>query len=177
MVTTRIPEAKPAFELIEGRLAQKMSPKRRHQELEFRWTVALRAWAAGDGDVQTEWRHEFTAPGRSFASLVPDVAYLSSAALAALGDAAAEQPPCAPEIAVEILSSGEPASRLAWKIGAYLDAGTRVVFVVDPPRRTVTAHAREGVTPFGPGETVAHPALPGFTYAIDAMFDGLYLGS
>jgi hypothetical protein len=64
---------------------------------------------------------------------------------------------------------------LAWKIAADLDAGTRVVFVVDPPKRTVIAHAGDGVTCFGPGDTVTHPALPGFAYAIDAMFDGLFL--
>ena len=59
---------------------------------------------------------------------------------------------------------------------AYLAAGTRVIFIVDPPKRTVIAHSREAVTRFGPGETVTHAALPGFAYVIDAMFEGLYLG-
>jgi Uma2 family endonuclease len=171
----RIPKTKPATELIDGRLVQKMSPKRRHQELELRWTLALRGWAGDRGDTQHEWRHEFRAPGRGFASLVPDVAYLSQAALDELGPAASEKPSRAPEIAVEILSAGESERHLAWKIGAYLDAGTRVVFVVDPPRRTVVAHARDGVSRFGPGDTVAHSALPGFAYAIDVMFEALYL--
>jgi Uma2 family endonuclease len=171
-----IPETKPATELIDGRLVQKTSPKRRHQELEFRWTIALRAWAAGRGDAYHEWRHEFTAPGHRFASLVPDVAYLSSAALDELGPAGSEAPARAPEVAVEILSAGESQSRLAWKIGAYLAAGTKVVFVVDPPRRTVVPHGADGVTRFGPGETVGHPALPHFAFAIDEMFEGLYLG-
>jgi len=172
----RIPETKPATELIDGRLVQKMSPKRRHQALEKRWMAALDAWAGSQGEAFTEWRHEFTAPGHSFASLVPDVAYMSAAGFAALGPADSEAPPRAPEIAVEILSAGESQSRLAWKIGAYLAAGTKVVFVVDPPRRAVVAHARGGVAAFGPGETVRHASLPGFAFAIDAMFDGLYLG-
>ena len=172
----RIPETKPATELIDGRLVQKLSPKRRHQELEFRWTVALREWSAGRGDAYHEWRHEFTAPGHRFASLVPDVAYLSAEALEALGPAGSEAPARAPDVAVEILSAGESEIRLAWKIGAYLAAGTKVVFVVDPPRRTVVAHAVDGVTRFGPGETVRHAALPGFALETDAMFEGLYLG-
>ena len=178
----RIPDTKPATELIDGRLVQKMSPKRRHQELELRWTLALRAWD-GRGDAQHEWRHEFRAPGRIFASLVPDVAYLSEAALNELGPAASEKPTRAPEIVVEILSAGEPERYLTWKIDAYLDAGTLVVFVVDPPRRTVIAHAgpstgskEHRIARFGPGDTVTHPSMPGFAYAIDAMFDGLYLG-
>ena len=168
-------DTKPPFEIIDGRLVRKMSPKRRHQALEIRWTLALTAWAGDRGEAYHEWRYN-SAPGRPFASLVPDVAYLSREAIAALGDAAAEAPPRAPEIAVEIVSAGESARKLAWKIGAYLAAGTRVVFVVDPPKRTVVAHAPDGVVRFGPGETVAHPALLGFAYDVDAMFAGLYLG-
>ena len=171
-----IPETKPATELIDGRLVQKMSPKRRHQELEVRWMLALRAWAGTRGEALHEWRHEFTAPGRTFASLVPDVAYESREALDELGPAASETPPRAPEIAVEILSAGEPERHLAWKTAAYLDAGTRVVFVVDPPNRTVIAHSHEGVVRFGPGDTVTHRALPGFAFTIESMFDGLFLG-
>jgi Uma2 family endonuclease len=171
-----IPETKPATELIDGRLVQKMSPKFRHQELELRWTLALRAWANGRGRATFEWRHEFTAPGHRFASLVPDVAYLNPEVVEALGPAGSESPELAPDIAVEILSAGESESRLKWKVGAYLAAGTKVVFVVDPPRRTVLAHAADGVTRFGPGEIVRHPGLPGFAFAIDEMFEGLYLG-
>jgi hypothetical protein len=95
-----IPETRPATELIDGRLVQKMSPKRHHQALEARWMNALNAWAAG----------------------------------------------------------------------------TMVVFVVDPPHRTVVAHTRDGVLRFGPGETVSHPSMPGFAYETDPMFEGLYLG-
>jgi Uma2 family endonuclease len=178
-----IPAAKPAIELIDGRLVQKMSPKRRHQELEFRWTLALRQWGGDRGGTYHEWRHQFQAPGHSFASLVPDVAYLSHEALDRLGPAASEAPSRAPDIAVEILSAGEPQRKLAWKIGAYLAAGTTVVFVVDPPKRAVIAHSRSStssghtdVVLFGPGDTVTHPSMPGFAYPIDAMFAGLYLG-
>jgi Uma2 family endonuclease len=171
-----IPETKPATELIDGRLVQKMSPKRRHQALELRWVNALMAWSGGRGDALPEWRHEFRAPGHSFASLVPDIAYLSNESLEELGPAASEAPARPPEIAVEILSAGESEQYLAWKIGAYLAAGTRVVFVVDPPKRTVVAHARDGVERFGPGDVVRHATMVGFAYAIDAMFEGLYLG-
>jgi Uma2 family endonuclease len=182
LARVEIPDTKPAIELVDGRLVQKMSPKLRHQELEFRWTLALKAWSQGRGDAAHEWRHEFTAPGHRFASLVPDVAYLSNEALGALGPAASELPPRAPEIAVEILSSGEPERVLNWKIGAYLAAGTTVVFVVDPPCRTVIAHALDPATSsvhstrFGPDEAVVHAALPGFAYPVDAMFEGLHLG-
>ena len=172
----RVPETTPATELIDGRLVQKISGMRRHQSLELRWTMTLRAWGRDDGEAIHEWRHEFRAPGHSFASLVPDIAYLSNESLDALGPAASETALRAPEIVVEILSAGESERNLTWKIGAYLAAGTRVVFVVDPPKRTVIAHSPDGVERFGPGDTVRHATMPGFEYVIDAMFEGLYLG-
>jgi Uma2 family endonuclease len=171
-----IPETKPATELIDGELVQKLGGTQRHQELEFRWTAALRDWDGDPGTAIHEVRHAFRAPGHRFAALVPDVSYIPRATLDALGDAVAEEPPCAPDVAVEILSAGESERRLAWKIGAYLAAGTQVVFVVDPPRRTVIAHAPDRTTRFGPGEIVAHAALPDFGYPIDEMFADLYLG-
>jgi len=171
-----LPETKPATELIDGRLVQKLGGNLRHQALELRWTLAIRAWCGDTGDAIHECRHEFRAPGHSFASLVPDIAYLSRESLDELGPAASEAPPRTPEIAVEILSASEPEQDFTWKIGAYLGAGTRVVFVVDPPKRTVVAHARDGVQRFGPGDVVRHATMVGFEHAVDAMFEGLYLG-
>jgi Uma2 family endonuclease len=166
---------KPPFEIIDGRLQRKMSPRLRHQVLEKRWVAAFDAWAAGRGEAFTEWRHKFTAPGKSFASLVPDVVYVSYVTLQRLGPQAAEAPPQAPEVVVEILSRGDSERNLAWKVGAYLAAGTQVAFVVDPPRRTVIAHDSGSSVRFGPGDSVVHASLPGFAYAVDAMFAGLYL--
>jgi Uma2 family endonuclease len=163
-------------ELIDGRLVRKMSPKRRHQTLEKRWIGALDAWAGDRGEALAEWRFEFKPPGFTFSSLQPDVAYLSRPALDELGPAGAEKPKRAPEIAVEIISAGDRERDLAWKVGAYLAGGTLVIFVVDPPQRTVIAHSRDAVTRFGPGETVTHDAMPGFGYPINVMFEGLYLG-
>ena len=171
-----LPDTKPATELIDGYPVQKIGGALRHQALEFRWVMALRTWCGECGEAIHECRHEFRAEGHPFASLVPDVAYLSRQALEELGPAASESPPRAPEIAVEILSAGESERYLTWKIGAYLAAGTRVVFVVDPPNRTVIAHSRDGVERFGPGDTVRHAAMPGFSYDVDVMFEGLYLG-
>jgi hypothetical protein len=94
-----VPETQPATELVDGYLVQKKGGELRHQ-------------------------HEFTAPGHCFALLVPDVAFQSAETLVKLGPEGSEAPACAPQVAVEILSVGEPGSPLAWGIGAYLAAGT-----------------------------------------------------
>jgi Uma2 family endonuclease len=171
-----IPAAKPPMELIDGALVQKLGGTLRHQSLEKRWLQAIRAWSGDQGQTLHEWRHQFGAPRYGFASLAPDVAHLSAEAISELGPEASEAPPRAPDIAVEILMDGEPPSDIEWKIGAYLAAGTRVVFVVDPSDRKVLAHASGGITRFGPGDLVTHSSMPEFAYPIDEMFDGLYLG-
>jgi Uma2 family endonuclease len=174
--TVWIPETKPAYELIDGRLVQKMSPKQRHQELEFRWVTKLRSWVDESGNALAEWRVNFRAPGRRWGSLVPDVAYFSGESLSKLSPEQREEPPIAPDAVVEILSAGDAANDLDWKVGAYLAAGTKVVFIVDPPAQTVIAHDPRGVTSFAAAEVLVHSALPGFSYALDEMFKGLYLG-
>ena len=123
----QIPETKPPTELINGRLVQKKGGEHRHQALEQRWTSALGQWCAGCGVACHDWQHEFAAPGQRFAVLVPDIAYQSAEALKELGPAASEAPTRAPVVAVEILCIGESEPDLAWKIGAYLASGTRVV--------------------------------------------------
>lgn len=171
-----IPEAKPAFEIIRGRLQQKMSPKRAHAELQVRWVIALRNWAGDRGDALTEWRFYFAPPGADWGSLAPDVGYLSREALDALTPGDAEEPPCAPEIAVEILSPDDRRKDVEWKIAAYLHGGTRLVVVADARRRTVIAYDGSGPREFGAGEVFSHDALPGFALALDALFAGVFRG-
>jgi len=46
----------------------------------------------------------------------------------------------APELAVEVLSPSDSASYINDKVMTYLDAGVRLVWVVDPRRHTVTVY-------------------------------------
>jgi Uma2 family endonuclease len=49
--------------------------------------------------------------------------------------------PGAPDLAVEVLSPSDSASEVLDKIDEWLTAGTRLVWVVDPAKKTVTIHA------------------------------------
>jgi Uma2 family endonuclease len=48
--------------------------------------------------------------------------------------------PGAPDLAVEVVSPGDTLSEVEDKVDDYLSAGTRLVWVVNPRRKTVTVH-------------------------------------
>ncbi|HET6572713.1 MAG TPA: Uma2 family endonuclease [Fimbriiglobus sp.] len=77
-----------------------------------------------------------------------------------------------PVLAVEIVSPGEVRQRGDDKIDAYLAAGVRQVWVLDPHRRTATVY-RPGVEPelFNARQELAGGAdLPGFRVAVASLF-------
>ncbi len=168
-----LPETKPALEWILGRAVQKVSPKRRHALLQAWWGERLRAWAHGRGEVGSEWRFRIAPPGEIIRPFVPDVAYLSYERMGDATDDELETPLMAPNVAVEILSPADERRYVDHKIDVYLAAGADAVIVVDSIAETVTVHDTHGVDVFSGTRTFSHPALAGFAFRVDEMFDTL----
>ena len=100
-----------------------------------------------------------------------DIAFVSNERLPA-GPRPKGYFPAAPDLAVEVMSPGDTLNEVEDKVDDYLAAGTRLVWVVNPRRRTVTAH-RPGVGPtlFGNTETLTgDDIVPGFTCAVAEIF-------
>ena len=80
----------------------------------------------------------------------------------------------APDLAVEILSPSNRPGEIHAKVADYLAAGARLVWIVDPKRRTVTIHetllapCRVGPEGFVDGGDV----LPGFAIPVASIFEG-----
>ena len=80
--------------------------------------------------------------------------------------------PIAPDLAVEVISPKDRAYQVDIKVHEYLDAGTKLVWVVLPPSRSVWVYRADGsgmlVTESGTldGEGV----LPGFTCRVGDLF-------
>lgn len=101
----------------------------------------------------------------------PDVAFVSAERLAST----VRRGPYfegAPDLAVEVLSPGNRPAAMAAKVGDFLAAGARAVWVVDPSRRSVTVH-RPGRLP----ETLSRAdildggtAVPGFRLPVREIF-------
>jgi len=71
--------------------------------------------------------------------LAPDVAFISRKRLEAIGDVEGYWPG-APDMAVEVISPSDTYSEVEEKVVLWLSAGTRMVLVLDPRKRTVTVY-------------------------------------
>ena len=168
-----LPETKPETEWLRGRPVQKVSPLRDHSRLQCWWLRRLGDWAEKRGEVGPEWRFRISPPGEPIRPLVPDLTYLS---YDRMGDLTAEElqaPLVPPNAAIEICSPGQNRRDLADKVATLIRAGSDVVIVVDPRKRTVTTTDRNGTRTFRDGDTFEHPALAEFTFAISEMFAAL----
>lgn len=80
-------------------------------------------------------------------------------------------PALAPDLVVEVLSPDDRPGEVLAKVGDWLQAGTRLVWVVDPERRQARVYREDGseavVTEQGTldGESV----LPGFSCSLEAI--------
>ncbi len=171
-----LPETKPETEWLRGRAVQKLSPKRKHGELQIWLGARLAAWAAGKGRVASEWRFRVAPRGDVIRPLVPDIAYLSYERMRGETAEAWDTPLIAPDVAIEVRSPSDRSEDLADKIDTLLRAGALAVVVIDADKRVAATHDASGVRTFAGDDVLEHPALPGFGVRLSEMFDVLELG-
>ncbi len=78
----------------------------------------------------------------------------------------------APDLAVEVVSPGDPAPQVDAKVRDYLDAGSRQVWIVRPREQMVTVH-RPGAAPLDLGaddDLEGGDVLPGFSLPVARIF-------
>ena len=80
--------------------------------------------------------------------------------------------PGAPDLAVEVLSPSDSALEVDEKTAEYLTAGTALVWVVNPKRRTVAIHrADRTVSLLSDGDVLdGEDVLPGFRFPVAEIF-------
>jgi Uma2 family endonuclease len=101
----------------------------------------------------------------------PDVAFVSRQTMELAGSFRGFFPG-APELAVEVLSPSEQPADVHAKVGDYLAAGSRLVWVIDPSRRQVRVH-RSLLWPSILDETdvlEGDEVLPGFRVQVAELF-------
>ncbi|HUY11683.1 MAG TPA: Uma2 family endonuclease [Candidatus Dormibacteraeota bacterium] len=151
----------PEIEYLAGREVPKVSPRRAHGVVQANVVQIVQRCARElGGTVATEWRFAINADGDPRTSLVPDVAFLSNERLAALDEEAREEPPFAPDVAIEVRSPSDRIADVEWKMAAYLAHGALLALDVIPADRVVRAFTREGMRVFSEGERFASDAAP-----------------
>jgi len=131
-----LPESDESFELIDGEVVVKMSPKFFHSRLTSTFWAELSGWAGGRGQVVIEWSVVLRRKGQDWVP-VPDLLYVSYDRLAK--DWCEDAPcPVLPELVIEIVSPDQTFNLLSRKALDYLSAGIDRVWVVFPPMRSVT---------------------------------------
>ena len=104
---------------------------------------------------------------------LPDVCYFAKDRLPGGVLPREAVPTLAPDLAVEVLSAANTRREMAQKLAEYFGSGTRLVWFVDPPTRTVAVY-------HGPGEPTrvlgdadaldGEDVVPGFTMAVADLF-------
>lgn len=120
----------------------------------------------------------FTAETGFILSRDPDTVRAPDFAFIANENLPAEAPeeafwPGAPDLAVEVLSPDDRAGQVSEKICAWLAAGAKEVWVVDPKPRSVTIHRSEtDITVYTVGDTMhgSEPLLAGFSCLVSELF-------
>jgi len=100
----------------------------------------------------------------------PDIAvYDDAATFAELHPKYGEVPPV---VAAEVLSPNDKANKVQEKIGDYLRAGVKLVWVIDPEDQTVTVHAPDRTPRMlkNDANLTGEEILPGFSLPIATLF-------
>ena len=100
----------------------------------------------------------------------PDVAFVSTARLDVDED---KTFPIPPDLAIEVISPSDAHLRVTQKALDYLNAGTHLVWVLDPVSKAVTVYRSENDIEILTCEATltAEEVVPGFTCSVGQLFD------
>jgi Uma2 family endonuclease len=101
----------------------------------------------------------------------PEVAFVSRARVEALGKVEGFWPE-APDLAVEAVSPGDSYSEVEEQVFAWLDAGTKVVIVINPRQRSATVYkSPTDITALAETDVLAGgDVVPGFELVARGIF-------
>lgn len=159
------------MELSRGRLVREPAPGPLHGNVAGRVASLLIQLADREGLGLTFVETAFTLSLEPATVRVPDVSFVAA-------DRVPEEGPgdqfweLAPDLAVEIVSPSNTSSEIQEKALQYLDAGSRLVWVVDPRRRTVTSYRSRSAIRILEESVVleAEDVLPGLRLPVEKIF-------
>jgi Uma2 family endonuclease len=171
----RMPEDGYRYELIEGELYQMAPPGSQHGFIgnNLSWRLSQYVESNKLGTVMAA-ETGFLIAHDPDTVRAPDIAFVSQEQLARCGIPAGYFPE-APVLAVEVVSPDDTAEEVDAKIRCWLDAGTKLAWVVYPRGRTVTVYrSLDDIHVLTEKDQLTgDPVVPGFACAIADLFSGI----
>src|SRR5688500_12669033 len=167
-----MPDDSFRYELVKGELRR----TRRAGNVHGRVTMSF-AWQLAEC-VEVHQLGAVCAAGTGFVLCsspdtvrAPDVAFVSQARVEAVGEIE-EFWPEAPDLAVEVISPGDSYSEVEEKAFAWLDAGTKIVVVINPQQRSATVYrSPTDIITLAEADVLAGgDIVPGFELAVREIF-------
>lgn len=146
-------------------------PGFRHAVVAQRIAMALGTWVAARELGEVVGESGFTLERDPDTVVAPDVAFLRADRLPP-PERDVGFVPAAPDLAVEVVSPSQSLRRVEEKVRIYLRAGTPLVWVAHPGKRTVTVYApdAEPRTLSKREELDGGDVLPGFALPVSEIF-------
>ena len=155
------------YEYVKGELVPMSPPTRIHSKISVKVIRYLDRYVDEHqlGEVHVEATFQVGERG-----LKPDVAFVSTPRLD--GDENIGFP-IPPDLAIEVVSPSDVQWRVVDKAFAYLDAGTRLVWVLDPRSKTVTVYRSESDIALLTLEATltGEDVVPGFACPVSQLFE------
>jgi Uma2 family endonuclease len=169
----RMPDDGFRYELVEGEV-RKMAPAgSQHGKVAVNVTLDLGLHVkANDLGVVFAAETGFKLRSNPDAVRAPDVAFVTKQRCEQVGEVTGYWPG-APDVAIEVLSPNDNYSEVEEKVFDWLDAGTRLVIVFDPRKRTATAYrSRSNIRLYTENEELdASDVVRGWLFKASRAFD------
>jgi Uma2 family endonuclease len=162
-------EGDTTYELVDGQIIAKMSPKKFHSRLTRGLLYIIDPWCEGKGEVFIELAITLTREKRDWVP-IPDLLYISNERLPANWDEDSACP-VPPDLVIEIISPGQTFGQMTAKAKDYLNAGILRVWVVDSRARSITVFYPDAAPQTYMGEKLFVDSLfPGLEFTAETVF-------
>jgi len=170
----RIPDDGKRYELVEGEVRMMPPAENEHGMVTARltWRVAQHVEERNLGALFAA-ETGFLLARAPDTVRAPDLAFVTRERLEQVGSVEGFWPG-APDLVAEVVSPGDSFSDVEEKALAWLNAGTQVVWGVDPKQRQVTVYrSRDDIAVFQSGARLEEPRLlPGWSLRVAELFAG-----
>ena len=154
-------------ELIGGEIVRMPPPSRVHDLIKNQINRLLLRYLDTRLDLKLESLVEIGTEISKRDVFVPDVSVIRRDRLS--GESRIFQG--TPDLAIEIVSPYDTAKHLKRKVDAYLQGGSRSVWVVYPDAKSVAVYSGGSIREFKTDQNIEDPLLPGFSPLVASFFE------